>query len=184
MSFMVQDLLDYAQIKAGKFKANYGVFDIRDSVKKVMTILDQKAMSKNLNFTAKYENFGGETSYMLNSDEHRIMQVLLGIQQNAIKFTDEGQVQTIIKISKNDKDEEFLVIRVKDTGVGIARSDQKKLFKLFGFVQDQKQVNVNGIGLGLVISKLIVEQYDGQITFVSKKDLGSEFTFSFKLEKV
>lgn len=45
-----------------------------------MTILDQKAMSKNLNFTAKYENFGGETSYMLNSDEHRIMQVLLGIQ--------------------------------------------------------------------------------------------------------
>ena len=73
-------------------------------------------------------------------------------------------------------------ITVIDTGVGIAKENQKKLFKLFGFVQDDKQINVNGIGLGLVISKQIVEQFDGEISFISEKDIGSEFTFTFKLE--
>ena len=75
----MQDLLDYAQIKAGKFKQNCQLFDIRDSVAKVMKILEQKALAKNLDSTARYENFQSESSYMINSDEHRIMQVLLGI---------------------------------------------------------------------------------------------------------
>ena len=90
---------------------------------------------------------------MINCDEHRIMQVLLGLQSNALKFTDKGKVETIIKKVKNENDEEFLRVSVVDTGIGIAQEDQNKLFKLFGFVQDQKQVNVSGIGLGLVISK-------------------------------
>ena len=85
------------------------------------------------------------------------MQVLLGLLSNALKFTDQGEVETVVKIIKDNSNEEFLSVTVKDTGVGIAKEDQNKLFKLFGFVQDQKQVNVSGIGLGLVISKQIVE---------------------------
>ena len=71
-----------------------------------------------------------------------------------------------------------------DTGVGIAQQDQDKLFKLFGFVQDEKQMNVNGIGLGLMISKLIVEKFDGKIHFKSEKNEGSTFIFTFKLQKI
>ena len=112
------------------------------------------------------------------------MQVLLGLQSNALKFTDKGKVETIIKKVKNENDEEFLRVSVVDTGIGIAQEDQNKLFKLFGFVQDQKQVNVSGIGLGLVISKQIVEQFNGEITFTSIKNVGSQFNFTFKLERL
>lgn len=68
-----------------------------------------------------------------------------------------------------------------DTGIGIPKENQDKLFKLFGFLKDHKQMNVNGVGLGLMISKLIVEKFDGNISFVSEEDQGSTFTFTFKL---
>ena len=71
-----------------------------------------------------------------------------------------------------------------DTGIGIPKEDHQKLFKLFGFVKDNKQLNVNGIGLGLVISKSICDQFNGDITFESELGKGSCFTFTFKLQKV
>jgi signal transduction histidine kinase len=74
------------------------------------------------------------------------------------------------------------MISVIDTGIGISKCHQDKLFKLFGFLEDDKQLNTNGIGLGLMISKLIVEKFDGNIMFVSEKDVGSKFTFTFKLK--
>ena len=75
---MVQDLLDYAQIKAGKFRQNYEMFDIRDAINKVMSVLQQKAQDKQIKFGARYENFKQdeyleETNYMINCDEHRVM---------------------------------------------------------------------------------------------------------------
>ena len=75
-----------------------------------------------------------------------------------------------------------LQISVIDTGIGIEFEDQDKLFKLFGFVEDSKQLNTNGIGLGLVIADNIVSQYDGRITFESVPKVGSEFKFTFKIE--
>ena len=74
-------------------------------------------------------------------------------------------------------------ISVIDTGIGIAKEDHQKLFKLFGFVKDKNQLNINGIGLGLVISKSICEKFDGVITFESELGKGSCFTFTFKLQK-
>jgi signal transduction histidine kinase len=71
---------------------------------------------------------------------------------------------------------------VADSGIGIEKKDHDKLFKLFGFVSDSKQMNTKGIGLGLVIAKLIVEQFNGQISFESEKDVGSTFTFTFMLD--
>ena len=79
-------------------------------------------------------------------------------------------------------DEElFLRISVKDTGIGIKVEDQSKLFKLFGFIADASDKNINGIGLGLVISEKIVKQFDGTITMQSVYEEGSEFTFTLKI---
>jgi hypothetical protein len=78
----------------------------------------------------------------------------------------------------------YLQISVTDTGIGIPKEKQDKLFKLFGFVQDDKQINKNGIGLGLMIAKNIVEKFDGKITFDSEKGKGSTFNFTFKLEEI
>ena len=73
-------------------------------------------------------------------------------------------------------------IIVADTGIGISKENQKKLFKLFGFLKDQQRMNTKGIGLGLVISDQIVSQFDGKITIYSEPNVGSKFTFTFKLE--
>ena len=68
-----------------------------------------------------------------------------------------------------------------DTGIGIKEEDQPKLFKLFGYVQDSKQMNIHGIGLGLTISKKIIDQFNGEVSMTSKEGEGSTFKFMLKL---
>jgi signal transduction histidine kinase len=101
-----------------------------------------------------------------------------------LKFTEHGKVETTIEIIQKNGNEKFLKISVEDTGVGIPLENHDKLFKLFGFVQDKKELNVNGIGLGLMISKSIVENFGGKISFESQEGKGSIFMFTFKLEEI
>ena len=108
------------------------------------------------------------------------MQVLLGLQSNALKHTDEGQIQVNVKIVTMQNDQ-YLHIEVIDTGFGIPKEDQNKLFKLFGFVNHTSNKNTNGVGLGLVIANLIVDKFDGTINFESTVGVGSNFYFTFKL---
>lgn len=75
-----------------------------------------------------------EYSPLIYCDEHRIMQVLLGLQSNALKFTQNGKVETLVEIITGKKEDKFLKITVIDTGIGIPIQNQDKLFKLFGFV--------------------------------------------------
>ena len=105
MKFIIQDLLDYSQIKAGKFRQNFTKFNIRDTIEKVMCIQRQKAKDKKLGFGVKFRGINKSDSSLLmghspiiSCDEHRIMQVLLGLQSNALKFTQEGEVQTLVEI--------------------------------------------------------------------------------------
>ena len=125
---------------------------------------------------------------MIKTDMTRIMQVLLGLQSNAIKFTKKGHVKHIIEIVEgfdNLTNQKCLFLRcsVEDTGIGIEEKDQKKLFKLFGFVQNALHMNKNGIGLGLVIMDKITNQFGSKITFKSNPNEGSTFTFEFQLEQ-
>ena len=92
---------------------------------------------------------------MIETDEQRVMQVLLCLQSNAMKFTQNGSITIQVEIIQ-EENQDFLVISVIDTGIGIPYEDQDKLFKLFGFVQDSFNLNQNGIGLGLAISDKIV----------------------------
>lgn len=119
---------------------------------------------------------------MIKADKRRFQQVLINIQSNALKFTDrDGSVEVFYTIYVQDE-KYYLEVQVKDTGMGIKRADKKKLFKLFGFVQTTQAVNTRGIGLGLVISKKIVEMYDGNIGFKSKWGVGSTFGFNIQIE--
>ena len=86
----------------------------------------------------------GKHSPMIRSDESRIMQVLLGLQSNALKFTVKGYVKIVVRITEDEdglSDDKSVEISVKDTGIGISLHNQQKLFKLFGFVQDSNQMN-------------------------------------------
>ena len=132
-----------------------------------MCIQRQKAIDQDIEFFSTFVNIKedqhfidaeGESMHfspIVNSDRQRVMQVLLGLQSNALKFTKEGKVEIVVEIV-HEQDEVYLKISVVDTGIGIPINQQKKLFKLFGFVEETAQLNTNGIGLGLVISDQIV----------------------------
>ena len=121
------------------------------------------------------------------------------MQSNALKFTHaDGSVKIISKIvkSKNELNHPehtiylencshtLLQIEVIDSGIGISKQDQNKLFKLFGFLSSSQHINTKGIGLGLYISKMIVEKLGGNLGLKSDDGMGSRFTFVVAVEKV
>ena len=155
-----------------------------------MLIQQRKALDNEIKLHATFENIksDGESHdidhkfkddthpFMVNTDQQRVMQVLLGLQSNALKFTQGGVVHIKVRI-----DDDYLQIAIEDTGVGISKDNQEKLFKLFGFLEETSKQNKNGVGLGLAISKQIVEQFEGDITIDSELGVGSTFTFRFKI---
>ena len=108
-----------------------------------------------------------------------MQQVLLNLLSNAIKFTDRnGKIQVIVEKLEG----QFIRLSVVDNGKGIKIKNQDKLFKLFGSFE-RRGINTNGIGLGLVISKMIVTKFNGYIDFVSKYKKGSTFFYTFETQE-
>ena len=107
-----------------------------------------------MNISEDEEDMLGSYSCLVETDKQRVMQVLLCLQSNALKFTQDGDVEIIVEIRKIH-DVKHLFITVRDTGIGISKKNQGKLFKFFGFIKDSERMNTNGVGLGLVISKQI-----------------------------
>ena len=132
----------------------------------------------------KYIGFDRNEEFFIKTDSKRLKQVILNLFSNAIKFTDrKGNI--IIMIEKMIKEgENLLAVSIIDSGIGIEEEKQDKLFNLFCSMKDQSHyINTQGIGLGLVISKLIVEKFHGSIDFFSKHTKGSAFFFSFEIEE-
>ena len=138
-------------------------------------MLDKIEM-KAIDLQHHYKHFN--ENFLIKTDFKRLQQVLLNLLSNAIKFTDRnGKIQLIVEKLENN----FLRISVVDNGKGIKYKNQDKLFKMFGsFKDEKKKINTNGIGLGLVISKLIVNKFNGYIDFVSKHKKGSTFFYTFE----
>jgi signal transduction histidine kinase len=102
----------------------------------------------------------------------------LNLFSNAIKFTD--RKGKIVIMNEYDNSKNMLIVSIVDSGLGIKKKNKGKLFKLFGSIKDEKRnLNMKGIGLGLVICKLIVEKFDGKIDFISTYKKGTTFYFTF-----
>jgi two-component system sensor histidine kinase/response regulator len=147
-----------------------------DTVKEVLLVFKLKAEHARINIVTNYANFAEDM--MICSDAQRIQQVLINFYSNALKFTPQGGRITIQSLLE----EGYLKVIVKDTGIGISEENQQKLFKQFGFLDCSQNVNPNGIGLGLHICKLIVENFKGTVSVQSELGIGSTFSFSFLLE--
>ena len=118
-------------------------------------------------------------STRIYSDQRRLEQVLINLMSNAIKFTFDGHITVVIR-----KVDGKLLLRVVDSGVGIKRESLPHLFKLFGKLQENKNINKTGCGIGLHISQQIVGKLGGEIHVDSQEGHGSTFTFSLPLDDV
>ena len=134
-----------------------------------------KIKMKSIEFQTHFKSF--VENFQVNTDFKRLQQVLLNLLQNAVKFTDRnGKIFLIVEKQVNN----FLRISVVDNGEGIKTEDQDKLFRLLGSFKDAREINTTGIGLGLVMSKMIVQKFNGYIDFVSEHKNGSSFFYTFE----
>ncbi|MGR5067529.1 TMAO reductase system sensor histidine kinase/response regulator TorS [Vibrio alfacsensis] len=174
---ILNDVLDYSKIEAGHLEIRNLGFDLHQMTEDTFQLMNGKAQEKALLFSYHIESDVGR---YWKGDVTRISQVLNNLVGNAIKFTDEGEID--IYVSLNPEDESQVLFEVSDTGIGIAKHDQKRLFD--AFTQAESGLSqAGGTGLGLAISRRIIEAMGGQLDVDSDEGDGSRFWFSIPLEE-
>ena len=172
---VINDILDFSKIEAGKLRIENIDFNMKKLLDEVTKAHSIRAKEKGLELLYTYAS---NISPYLVGDSNRLQQILNNLINNAIKFTEFGEVSIEVrkKIALNDKVE--LLFSVKDTGIGISLENQCLLFKSFSQVDNSNTRKFGGTGLGLVISKQLLELMGGKIWIESEQDKGSTFCFT------
>ena len=179
---LINDILDMSKIEADKFELSYAVFAIEKMLKNIANIANIRAEEKQLDFLV---NIDPEAPHLILCDEMRLSQVLLNLLTNAVKFTPEkGTIILNIDRITEIEDEIILRFEVIDTGIGITKEQQLRLFQSFSQANADIAQQYGGTGLGLTISKKIVEFMGGTIWVESELGKGSTFAFTIKTKKV
>ncbi|MCL1863657.1 MAG: ATP-binding protein [Defluviitaleaceae bacterium] len=174
---IINDVLEMSKIEAGKFELNNAPFSLNKVVADVADILSIQVNAKNIILET---NIDETIPKSIIGDKTRMSQVLTNLLTNAIKFTpDDGVVKLNINHKKLSNKELVLRAEVSDTGIGISKEQQSRLFDAFEQVENDSSRKYGGTGLGLAITKKIVEQMGGKITVES--ELGHGATFKFTL---
>jgi signal transduction histidine kinase len=177
--FIINDILDFSKIEAGKMILEKRPFDLRETIKNASELLSFQARSKGLALNYPTEGF----PIHLVGDSNRLRQVLINLMGNAIKFTSEGQVTLEVVPLLETDDETQLRFAVSDTGIGICEETQKKLFQSFSQADASTTRKYGGTGLGLVISRNLVELMGGTLELTSNVGEGSTFSFMLTFQK-
>lgn len=165
LNSLINDLLDVEKIESGKVEIKFEKFSLTDITNRAIKIMTTMANKKKLRLVS---NIGEGIEFQGDSD--KIMQVFTNLLSNAIKFTKEGEINIDLK-TNNGKYE----IIFRDTGIGINKLDQKKLFEKFFRADTEYTREVGGTGLGLSIVKSIIDKHKGEIKVKSQINKGTEF---------
>lgn len=176
---IINDILDFSKIEAGKLKVTYAPFNLTDLIENTIKIHLPHMDDKGLDFEIFSDRII-ENSVI--GDSKRIRQIINNLLGNAIKFTDQGKITLSISQKEQSNSNQYLTrFVIEDTGIGIAKEKQKLLFNSFTQIDGTFTKNYGGTGLGLVISKQLVEMMGGNIGFQSDFGVGSVFEFSIPL---
>ncbi|MDR0311924.1 MAG: response regulator [Acidobacteriota bacterium] len=178
MLSVINDILDISKIEVSKFKISQVSFDFERMLQKVITIIHFQAEEKQQEFRV---NIGENVPRVIIADDQRLTQVLTNLLYNAVKFTPDGGVITLdARLANETEDIKTLMISVTDTGIGITKEQQSRLFTSFEQADNSTSRRFGGTGLGLAISKRIVEMMDGKIWVESTPGQGSTFSFTIQ----
>jgi len=177
---VINDILDFSKLEAGKFEIECIDFDLQTTMDDIADELAQKIYEKNIDFVC---SVNPDVPSRLKGDPGRLRQILRNLIGNALKFTEQGEI--VVQLALDAQTDTTATIRfsVKDTGIGIPRKNQDRLFKAFSQVDASTTRKYGGTGLGLSISKKFAEMMGGDIGFESKKGQGSTFWFTAALPK-
>ncbi len=174
--FLINDILDLSKIEAGKIDIDYEPVNLFDMFYEMEQIFSLKISQKNIDFKFSVDS---KLPKELMLSRTRLRQVLFNIIGNSIKYTKNGHVNIRSKATKVYLKKVNFEIKIEDTGIGIAKEDQEKIFDAFQQSSISEKEKFGGTGLGLTISKRLVDMMDGEITVDSKPGEGSTFTLIF-----
>ncbi len=179
---IIDDILDFSKIEARRLDLADEIFSVDAVIDGVVDLLYHKVQEKGLEMSVVIEP---EVPVTMHGDPGRLRQILLNLLGNAIKFTDEGQVNIFLKrLREGDGRPDRLEFSVDDSGIGMSAEQMDRLFKPFTQVDSSTTRRFGGTGLGLVISRRLVELMGGTLAVQSAPQEGSRFTFTLPLEPV
>ena len=171
---IINDILDLAKIESGKMELEKVPFPLVAAIKNIHTILNLKAEEKGIQM---HENISSDIPEWVMGDETRITQVIMNLAGNAIKFTTKGSVTLDVSLESKKENACRIKFSVKDTGIGIPEDKIDKIFESFGQASADTTRKFGGTGLGLTISKQLVEMHGGEVKVKSVVGEGSDFYF-------
>ncbi|WDE03627.1 response regulator [Thalassomonas viridans] len=171
---IINDILDFSKIEAGKLHMEKVSFDLNEVLMDLSSLIVTSAKAKGTEITISCPH---DIPCNLIGDPLRLGQILLNLASNAVKFTENGEIAISVCCDSQDEKEAALSFSVKDTGIGMTQAQKDKLFQSFTQADTSTTRKYGGTGLGLTISKQLVELMGGEIRVESEPDAGSTFFF-------
>ncbi len=177
---LINDIMDFSKIEANQLDLEHIPFDLRHVLDDCADLIYFQAAEKRLEFVYY---ISPEIQTKVIGDPNRIRQIILNLTTNAVKFTATGRVELWLESIHQSEHEQHLLVEVRDTGIGLSRSAQQKLFTPFAQGDSSTTRKYGGTGLGLAICKHLAELLGGNIEFRSEENVGTTFIFKTKLRK-
>jgi len=177
---IINDILDYSKIEAGKLEVETVGFDLRSTVEDTGDFMATSIYAKGLDFNCL---ISPEVPELVSGDPGKLRQILVNLLSNALKFTHQGEIVIRASLDREDEDHAWVRFSVRDTGIGIPQARIKDIFALFSQVDASTTRRYGGTGLGLAISRQLAELMDGTIEVESEEGKGSTFCLAMKFAK-
>ena len=178
---LINDILDLSKVEEGKMEIIPVQYDLSSMVVDLVNLIQERAVKKGLKFELDVNR---KIPCLLNGDEIRIKQCVLNLLTNAVKYTKEGTVRMSVDFEPSDNGTILLLFKVKDTGIGIKQEDMEKLFAAFTRIEEKRNRNIEGSGLGMSIVQKLLSLMGSELAVSSVYGEGSEFSFEVKQEVV
>ncbi|MCL5238246.1 MAG: ATP-binding protein [Nitrospirae bacterium] len=172
---LISDILDLSKVESGKMEFELSSFPLKDVFNASIIMLKEKAIKHNIKLSLEIEP---EVDVIIEADERKLKQIMFNLLNNALKFTPDGG-SVIVQVRKVPHD--FIEISISDTGIGIKAEAMPKLFKEFSQLESAYTTAYDGTGLGLALTKRLVELHGGSIWAESEYGKGSKFTFAIPI---
>ena len=177
---IINEILDFSKVESGKLELDAADFDADKVLENVGNLIAEKASAKNLELIFDIDT---SLSQQLKGDALRLGQILINFCNNAVKFTESGEVVVGAKVLEDRDDSQLIQFSVRDTGIGITQEQIGRLFQAFEQADTSTSRKYGGTGLGLAISKRLAELMGGDVSVASEPGKGSTFSFTARFEK-